>query len=345
MPDILICRTEQPMSREMAAKISMFCNVRPEAVIEERDVEFSIYEVPTNLVRAGLDHLIVERLGLPTETVTRMDDWTLMLDDIKRTKDSVEIAIVGKYIELHDAYKSIYESLSHSGIANHCKVVLRKVRAEDLTASPASLEQLEGVHGLLVPGGFGERGIEGKIQAIRWARERGVPFFGICLGMQCAVIEYARNVLGLEGAHTLEHSQHTPHPVINLMADQTKATDKGGTMRLGAFRCAIAPNSLAHRLYGVTLISERHRHRYEFNNDYRALFQNSSMHLSGVNPERDLVEIVELEGHPFFVGVQFHPEFKSTPLAPQPIFKGFVAAALAHSRNGGRERVRERNRA
>jgi len=272
-----------------------------------------------------------------------MDDWALMLDDIKRTKDSVEIAIVGKYIELHDAYKSIYEALSHSGIANHCKVVLRKVRAEDLTASPNGLELLDGAHGLLVPGGFGDRGVEGKIQAIRWARERGVPFFGICLGMQCAVIEYARNVLGLDGAHTLEHSQHTKHPVINIMADQASASDKGGTMRLGAFRCAIEPHSLAHRLYGATMISERHRHRYEFNNDYRDLFKSSKMRLSGVNPERDLVEIVELEGHPFFVGVQFHPEFKSTPLAPQPIFKGFVAAALAHSRNGGRERVRERN--
>jgi CTP synthase len=345
MPDILICRTEQPMSREMAAKISMFCNVRPEAVIEERDVEFSIYEVPTNLVRAGLDTLIVDRLGLPTEPVTRMDDWVLMLDDIKRTKDQVEIAIVGKYIELHDAYKSIYEALSHSGIANHCKVVLRKVRAEDLTASPQGLELLEGVHGLLVPGGFGDRGIEGKIQAIRWARERGVPFFGICLGMQCAVIEFARNVLGLEGAHTLEHSQHTKHPVIHLMADQSKAGDLGGTMRLGAYRCAIEPHTLAHRLYGATMVSERHRHRYEFNNAYRTLFNHSKMRLSGVNPERDLVEIVELADHPFFIGVQFHPEFKSTPLAPQPIFKGFVAAALAHSRNGGRERVRERNMA
>ncbi|MBL8857041.1 MAG: CTP synthase [Planctomycetes bacterium] len=345
MADILICRTEQPMTREMAQKISMFCNVRSEAVIEERDVEFSIYEVPTNLVRAGLDKLIVERLGLPDAGVTRMDDWAIMLDDIKRTKDSVEIAVVGKYIELHDAYKSIYEALSHSGIANHCKVVLRKVRAEDLTGAPEKLALLEGVHGLVVPGGFGERGIEGKIQAIRWAREKGVPFFGICLGMQCAVIEYARNVLGLEGAHTLEHSPHTQHPVISLMPDQENLHELGGTMRLGAFRCALEQDTLAHRLYGSTMISERHRHRYEFNNDYRAIFESSKMKLSGLNPERNLVEIVELPEHPFFIGVQFHPEFKSTPLIPQPIFKGFVAAALAHSRNGGRERVRERNHA
>ncbi len=344
MPDILICRTEQPMTQEMAQKISLFCNVRPEAVIEERDVEFSIYEVPTNLVRSGLDKLIVERLSLPSELPTRLDDWQMMLDDIKRTRDQVEIAVVGKYIELHDAYKSIYEALSHSGIANFCKVNIRKVRAEDVSG-PRGAELLDGVHGLLVPGGFGERGIEGKIQAIRWARENGVPFFGICLGMQCAVIEFARDVLGLEGAHTAEHSQHSAHPVINLMPDQANLHEKGGTMRLGAFRCAIEPGSLVHKLYGATAISERHRHRYEFNNDYREIFGASAMKLSGINPERDLVEIVEIQGHPFFVGVQFHPEFQSKPLAPHPIFKGFVAAALARSRNGGRERVRETNRA
>jgi len=343
MPDILICRTEQPMTREMAQKISLFCNVRPEAVIEERDVEFSIYEVPTNLVKAGLDRLILERLSLPKEGATRMDDWYHMLDDIRATRDAVEIAIVGKYIELHDAYKSIYESLSHAGISNRCKVNLRKVRAEDVTSAARCHELLDGVHGVLVPGGFGERGIEGKIQAIRWARERGVPFFGICLGMQCAVIEYARDVLGLEGAHTLEHSPHSPHPVISLMPDQAHLHDLGGTMRLGAYRCAVEPGTLAHKLYGSTMISERHRHRYEFNNDYREIFQASKMKISGVNPERNLVEIVELPEHPFFVGVQFHPEFKSAPLAPQPIFKGFVAAALARSKNGGPQRVRERN--
>jgi CTP synthase len=335
-PDILICRTEQPMTREMAQKISMFCNVRPEAVIEERDVEFSIYEVPTNLVAAGLDQLIVERLGLPAEAETRLDDWRAMLGEIKQTRETCEIAIVGKYIELHDAYKSIYEALSHAGIAQRCKVVVRKVRAEDVLAQgPAEL--LAGVDGILVPGGFGERGIEGKIQAIRHARESGIPFFGICLGMQCAVIEYARDVLGLEGAHTLEHSPHTPHPVISLMADQENVHEKGGTMRLGAYACRLEKSSLAHRLYGELSISERHRHRFEFNNGYRELFRSSKMRLSGVNPERDLVEIVELEDHPFFVGVQFHPEFKSTPLRSQPIFRGFVGAALAHARNGGRE--------
>ena len=331
-PDILVCRTEQPMTRDMAQKISLFCNVRPEAVIEERDVDFSIYEVPKDLVEAGLDRLVAERLGLPLDVTTRLDDWRAMLADIKSTKDACEIAIVGKYIELNDAYKSIYESLSHAGIANKCKVVLRKIRAEDVTGPGVKL--LDGVDAILVPGGFGERGIEGKIAAIRHARENGIPFFGICLGMQCAVIEYARDVLGLEGAHTLEHSPHTPHPVISLMEGQ-KGVDKGGTMRLGAYACRVEAGSLAHKLYGQGMISERHRHRYEFNNDYRAAFAASKMRLSGVNPERDLVEIVELDGHPFFVGVQFHPEYKSAPLAPQPIFKGFVAAALAHAKSSG----------
>jgi len=338
MPDILICRTEQPMTREMAQKISLFCNVRPEAVIEERDVDFSIYEVPTNLVDAGLDGLICERLGLPAAERTQLDDWRSMLVDIRQTRETCTIALVGKYIELHDAYKSIYEAFSHAGIANHCKVEVRKVRAEDVLAQGTSL--LEGAHGILVPGGFGERGIEGKINAIRYARENGIPFFGICLGMQCAVIEFARNVLGLEGAHTLEHSPHTPHPVISLMEEQKKKLDKGGSMRLGTYPCALGKGSLAARLYGTQTIDERHRHRYEFNNDYRDLFGHSRLKLTGLNPERDLVEIVELAEHPFFIGVQYHPEFKSTPLVPHPIFRGFVAAALARSRNGGRGRVR-----
>jgi len=280
-PDILICRTEQPMTRDMAQKISLFCNVRPEAVVEERDVDFSIYEVPKDLIEAGLDRLVAERLGLPLDVTTRLDDWRTMLADIKATKDTCEIPIVGKYIELNDAYKSIYESLSHAGIANKCKVVLRKIRAEDVTG--AGLKLLEGVDGILVPGGFGERGIEGKIAAIRYAREHGIPFFGICLGMQCAVIEYARDVLGLEGAHTLEHSPHSPHPVISLMEGQEGA-NKGGTMRLGAYACRLEAGSLAQRLYGQTMISERHRHRYEFNNDYRAAFAASKMRVSGLNP-------------------------------------------------------------
>ncbi|MEZ6014186.1 MAG: CTP synthase [Planctomycetota bacterium] len=330
-PDILVCRTEQPMSPDMGAKISLFCNVRPECVIEERDVAFSIYEVPVDLVNAGLDRIVCDRLGLPQEVETDLRDWKAMIEDLRTHTAEVEIAVVGKYIELHDAYKSIYEALAHAGIKSRCKVKLRKVAAEDVLDRGTRV--LEGAHGVLVPGGFGERGIEGKIRAIQWARETNVPFFGICLGMQCAVIEYARNVLGLEGAHTREHSASTPHPVIDLMIDQ-RGLEKGGTMRLGAYACELTPDSLARRLYGQDLVSERHRHRYEFNNDYREAFEGSAMALSGRNPERDLVEIVELPEHPFFVGVQFHPEFKSAPLRPHPIFSGFVAAALARSRNG-----------
>ena len=331
-PDILICRTEKAMTPEMGQKISLFCNVRPQHVVEERDVEFSIYEVPVNLVEAKLDEMIVDLLDLPRAGRTDLADWRAMLERIRDVQQSCEIAVVGKYIELHDAYKSIYEAISHAGIANDCKVRVRKVSAEDVLER--GTEILEGVDGILVPGGFGERGIEGKIRAIHWARESGIPFFGICLGMQCAAIEYARNALGLEGAHTLEHSPHTPHPVISLMADQHGVHDKGGTMRLGAYDCEIAEGTLARRLYRSALVSERHRHRFEFDNAYRDAFERSDMVLSGRNPERDLVEILELASHPFSIGVQFHPEFKSAPLRPHPIFQGFVAAALAHSRGG-----------
>jgi CTP synthase len=338
-PDILICRTEREMTREMSQKISLFCNVRPDEVIEERDVEFSIYEVPVNLVNFGLDRLIASKLSLPVDGETNLDDWKAMLEQIRATRETVEVALVGKYIELHDAYKSIYEAFSHAGIANRCKVVVRKVRAEDVLSSGTKL--LEGVSGILVPGGFGDRGIEGKIAAIRYAREQGIPFFGICLGMQCAAIEFARHVLNLENAHTTEHSARTPHPVICLMPDQENLHEKGGTMRLGAYECAIEPGTLAHRLYGTTKVMERHRHRWEFNDDYRELFQSAGMKLSGLNPQRNLVEIVEIPSHPFFIGVQYHPEFQSAPLACQPVFRGFVAAALAHAKNGGRGRVRE----
>ena len=329
-PDILVCRTEKPMTEEMARKISLFCNVRREAVIEERDVAFSIYEVPRDLVRAGLDMNICTKLGLPKEGETDLSDWEVMLQSIRKTTRSIEIAVVGKYIELHDAYKSIYESLSHAGIANQVKVKLRKLRAEDILEDGTAA--LEGAHGLLVPGGFGERGLEGKITAIRWARENNVPFFGICLGMQCAVIEVARHLCGLEGAHTLEHSEHTPHPVIHLMESQVDVEDKGGTMRLGAYDCHLEEGSKIHQLYGTTDISERHRHRFEYNNEYREQFEAAGLHASGIHPELGLVETVELKGHPFFVGVQYHPEFKTKPLHPHPIFDGFAAAALEYSK-------------
>ncbi len=333
-PDILICRTEQPMAPDMAKKISLFCNVRPESVIEERDVGFSIYEVPVMLVEAGLDRLVARHLHLPVDVETDLADWREMLRHMHLNTDSCEIAVVGKYIELHDAYKSIYEALAHGGVKNHCKVKVRKISAEDYLAQGEIL--LEGVDGLLVPGGFGERGIEGKINAIQHARETGLPFFGICLGMQCAAIELARHVLGLEGAHTAEFDPQSPHPVIHLMPDQRQRADKGGTMRLGSMPCRLAPHSLAHKLYRAELVYERHRHRYEFNNDYRARFESAGARFAGLNPERDLVEILEWPAHPFFVGVQFHPEFKSMPLQPHPIFDGFVAAALAHSKGSAR---------
>ncbi len=325
-PDVLICRTEVPMEPEMFQKISLFCNVRPDAVIEERDVDFSIYEVPIDLTKAGLDKLIAHHLGLRLDGPTPFGDWSDMIDRIRAIDQTVEIGIVGKYVELHDAYKSIYESLAHAGVGNDVEIKLRKVSAETISDLSSAASALEGVHGVLVPGGFGERGLEGKIRAIQWARENKVPFFGICLGMQCAVIEYSRNVLGLEGAHTLEHSPNTKHPVISLMDDQ-EGVPKGGTMRLGAYACDLREGTLAKKLYGTNLIDERHRHRFEFNNAYRESFEASDMVISGTNPERDLVEIVELPGHPFFIGVQFHPEFKSRPLTPQAVFKGFVEAA------------------
>ena len=332
-PNVLVCRTEQPMSEDMAQKISMFCNVRRANVIEERDVEFSIYQVPIELCAAGLDRIILKHFGLPAEQPTDLGFWSDMVDRIRKIEsagETVEVAVVGKYIELHDAYKSIYESLSHAGIANGVQVKLRKIGAEEVLDEGVGI--LEGAHALLVPGGFGERGVEGKIEAIRWARERGVPFLGICLGMQCAVIEFARNVAGLSGAHTTEHSPETPYPVIHYMEDQSDETQKGGTMRLGAYPCDLVPGSLAHDLYGKEHISERHRHRYEFNNDFREVLASAGLAQTGHNPAGDLVEIVEIRDHPFFLGVQFHPEYKCRPLDPHPVFRGLIAAAKEHAK-------------
>ena len=333
-PDVLVCRTEQPMSDDMARKISLFCNVRREAVIEERDVEFSIYEVPLMLVKAGLDKIISRRLHLPVDVEANFDDWRAMIADMRATTQVCEIAVVGKYIQLHDAYKSIYESLAHAGIANHTKVKIRKIRAEDYYEQGSIL--LEGVNGLLIPGGFGERGVEGKIRAIQLARETGLPFFGICLGMQCATIEYARNVVGLEGAHTEELDPRAAHPVIHVIPENAGVEVKGATMRLGKYLCELSEGSLARKLYGASSVYERHRHRFEYNNAYREQLERAGLVTSGRYADKNLVEIVELKNHPFFIGVQFHPEFKSKPLRPHPIFAGFVAAALAHARNGGR---------
>ncbi|MBK9384582.1 MAG: CTP synthase [Planctomycetes bacterium] len=334
-PQILVCRTEQPMTEEMRAKISLFCNVRPEAVIEERDVDHTIYEVPISLVEKGIHRLLVDHLRLqPLTPAPDLDDWRKMVQIVIHPEREVEIAIVGKYMQLDDAYKSVYESMQHAGIANRAKVRMRKIDAEKVT--DANVDQmLAGCSGLLVPGGFGERGIEGKIASVRWARERRVPFYGLCLGMQCAVIEFARHVAGLPRAHSREMDEHTPHPVIDLMEEQKELREMGGTMRLGAYPCRLVPGTRAAAAYRSELVHERHRHRYEFNNAYREQFRALGLVASGINEDSDLVEIVEIGDHPFFVGVQFHPEFKSKPGAPHPLFRAFVAAALEHAR--GRE--------
>jgi CTP synthase len=325
-PDILICRTEKHIPDDARAKLSLFCNVRPEAVIEEKDVDFSIYEVPLMLVDQKLDELIIRHLGLRCNG-RDLNEWRRMLKIVKNPKKTVEIAVVGKYLDLQDSYKSIYEALTHGGIANKAKVIIRRVNADDVTNSGAK-KMLKGVKGILVPGGFGSRGIEGKITAIRYAREKRVPFFGICLGMQCAVIEFARHKLRLKQAHSSEFDARTPDPVIDLMASQKNLKDMGGTMRLGAYPCKLSPGSKSAKAYKSKLIHERHRHRYEFNNKYLERFAKAGLAPAGIYTQGNLVEIMELKKHPWFVGVQFHPEFKSKPLSPHPLFRGFIKAAL-----------------
>jgi CTP synthase len=327
-PDILIVRTERELGRENAEKIALFCNVEKNAVIEEPDKEFSIYEVPLGLVENGLDQLIVDKLGLVARPID-MSEWQELLHKVRNPEHEVTIAVVGKYIQHKDAYKSIYEALDHAGIAHSARVLVKRIEAEDLEREgPESL--LSGVDGVLVPGGFGMRGIEGKIDAVRYARACEVPFFGICLGMQCAVIEFARNVLRLENANSTEFSAETPHPVICLLNDQKKVIDKGATMRLGAQVCLLEPGSRAADCYEAERVSERHRHRYEFNPGYRGRFVEAGMLVSGASPDGGLVEIVEITDHPWFVAVQFHPEFKSKPNRAHPLFSGFIEAALAH---------------
>jgi CTP synthase len=325
-PDVLICRTERSMDREDRDKIALFCNVPTEAVIEERDKDFSIYEVPMSLVDNRLDELIVRRLGLVAGEPD-LDDWRELLHRLRNPQHEISIAVVGKYAEHRDAYKSIYEALDHAGIAHRTQVRIQSVQSEEVEREgPERL--LTGFDGVLVPGGFGERGIEGKVEAIRFARERGIPFLGICLGMQCAVIEFGRNEVGLAGAHSTEFNKDTPHPVICLLDEQKSITDKGGTMRLGAQEARLRPDSRARACYGRDVIWERHRHRYEFNNAYRQQFEAHGMVVAATSPDRQLVEIIELADHPWFVAVQFHPEFKSKPTAAQPLFAGFVAAAI-----------------
>ena len=335
-PDILICRTEHPISPEDRDKIALFCNIERKAVIEERDREFSIYEVPLSLNNNGLDDQIVRRLGLKSNPLD-ISDWRELVDRIIHPDTEVTIGVVGKYMKHRDAYKSVYESLDHAGIANRSRVVVRRIEAEEIGAGGGAAAALAGVDGLLVPGGFGMRGIEGKIEAIRYARNKGVPFFGICLGMQCATIEFARSILGLEDANSTEFSQTTQHPVIALMAEQAAIRERGGTMRLGSCPCALSPDTLARQAYGADLIHERHRHRYEFNNQYRRLFEDNGFVPTGLSPDGNLVEIVELPTteHPWFLAVQFHPEFQSKPTKAHPLFRDFVAAALRR-REGSR---------
>jgi CTP synthase len=325
-PDILIVRTERELGRENADKIALFCNLEKRAVIEEKDKEFSIYEVPVGLVEYGLDKLILEKLHLQANP-SSMEDWEDLVHRIKNPKHEVNIAVVGKYIEHRDAYKSIYEALDHAGFAHSTRVIVKRIEAELLERQEAA-SALAGIDGLLVPGGFGHRGIEGKIQAVRFAREHNIPYFGICLGMQVAVIEYARHKIGLDDANSTEFQGDTPHPVICLLEEQRTIDDKGGTMRLGAQPCILKDGSLISAVYRSGEVSERHRHRYEFNPDYRERFERGGMSLCGNSPSGKLVEAIEIPGHPWFVAVQFHPEFKSKPNRAHPLFSGFIEAAL-----------------
>lgn len=331
-PDILICRCEQSITRDERDKIALFCNLEPKAVIEERDKDFSVYEVPLSLVSNGLDELIIKRLGLKAQREPNLEPLNEILHRLRNPVHEISIAVVGKYAEHKDAYKSIYESLDHAGIHHHAQIRFGRIQSADIeNEGPERL--LSGYDGILVPGGFGERGIEGKVQAIRFAREKQIPFFGICLGMQCAVIEFGRNIVGLERAHSTEFDKDANHPVICLLNEQREITQLGGTMRLGSQPARLIPGSKAAQAYQTEEITERHRHRYEFNNVYRQQFQANGMVFSGTSPDGGLVEIVELPDHPWFLAVQFHPEFKSKPTQSHPLFAAFIKAAIdRHSR-------------
>ncbi len=333
-PQILVCRTERPLNKELRQKISLFCNVPIEGVIEEKDVDHTIYEVPLMLQRERMDDRICRLLRLDDAPPADMAHWQDILRRIIAPQHRVRIGMVGKYIGLQDAYKSVDEAIGHGGIANDCGVHIEKIEAEELT--PENLEQqLKGLSGILVPGGFGDRGIAGKLLAVQYAREQGVPYLGLCLGMQIATIEFARHVLGWADANSTEFDKESPHPVIALLEEQQNVKDLGGTMRLGAQEVQIRTGSRAGKLYGEFVAHERHRHRYEFNNAYREQFEQAGFHLCGTSPDGELVELIELKDHPFFLASQFHPEFRSKPNAPHPLFKGFIGAAL--------KRYQERN--
>ncbi|MEJ6661308.1 MAG: CTP synthase [Bacteroidia bacterium] len=324
-PDILVCRTEHKLSKEVRNKIALFCNVNLNAVIESIDVK-TIYDVPLMMEKEKLDKVVLAKLRLPTSTEADLDSWKNFLFKLKHPKNEVNIGLVGKYVELPDAYKSIIEAFIHAGAVNECKVNLSLISSENINKENVA-DKIKDLDGVLVAPGFGDRGIEGKINTIQYIRENEIPFFGICLGMQCAVIEYARNVLGLKDAHSSEMTS-TKNAVIDLMESQKKVSQKGGTMRLGAYKCKLEKGSKSYTAYGKSLISERHRHRYEFNGKYLKDFEKEGMKAVGINPDNDLVEVVEIPTHPWFVGVQYHPELKSTVDAPHPLFVRFVKAAL-----------------
>ncbi len=327
-PDILVCRTDHPLDAGLREKISMFCNVPVKAVIECADVANSIYELPLALQKEKMDQLVVDLLGLKNPP-PRKNIWKQIVHRLLNPAHEVTIGVVGKYIELQDAYKSVYESITHAGIANNCRINVIRIDAEDLEKK-GGLARLKRLDGILVPGGFGDRGTEGKIAAARYAREHKIPYYGLCLGLQIAVIEFSRNVLKLAGANSTEFDANPRHPVINMMEEQKKILDKGATMRLGSYDCALTPGTLAAKAYGVASVRERHRHRYEVNNAYVDQLKRAGMVISGINARRNLVEIIELKNHPWFVAVQFHPEFQSKPNRAHPLFAAFIGAAIRH---------------
>lgn len=327
-PDIIVCRTEKHLNQSLRNKIALFCNVTADAVIESIDAE-TIYDVPILMAEEKLDEVVLRRMNMPSDNQPDLTDWKEFLFNLKNPKQGINIGLVGKYVELKDAYKSILEAFVHASAVNEVKVKVKMVHSESLNDSTVD-QQLEGLDGILVAPGFGPRGIEGKIAAIKYARVNKIPFLGICLGMQCAVIEFGRNVLGFKDAHSTEMNPATSYPVIDIMEEQKKITNMGGTMRLGAYSCSILPESLTARVYGINELHERHRHRYEFNNHYLDDYNNHGMKIVGMNTANNLVEIVELSDHPWFIGVQFHPEYRSTVANPHPLFVGFVKAAVLH---------------
>ncbi len=324
--DILVCRTEHEISDDIKEKLALFCNVRQEAVIQSIDAS-TIYDVPMLMQEEGLDKVALEKLALPQETEPNLEQWKQFLNKHKNPKNQVTIGLIGKYVELQDSYKSILESFIHAGAANEVKVEIRSIHSEHITKANID-KKMMGLDGILVAPGFGERGVEGKILAVQYARENNIPFLGICLGMQMAVIEFARNVLGLSDANSTEMDEKTSNPVISLMEEQKLVTDMGGTMRLGAWDCQLKEDSLVHEVYGKTDIKERHRHRFEYNNDYKTQMETAGLVATGLNPKTGLVEVIEIPSHPWFVGVQYHPEYRSTVASPHPLFVGFVKAVL-----------------